>query len=87
MNIEIKRPEGYCFLNFDNGVYIINALHVLSKYRRHGIGTKLIKTAESIVPENSFVYLYVKNNTWQHKWYEKLGYKPSDVKHFIKMRK
>jgi ribosomal protein S18 acetylase RimI-like enzyme len=97
-NVEIKLKDQYyrgeCYINSDNGEYIINALKVKAMYKKMGIGTSLMKDAENFIKENlkgNIAILYVKDGTWQAEWYQRLGYQISSIQDggegYIRMEK
>ena len=85
--------NGVCYIDFNNGEYIVNALSVMTKYQNKGIGAFLIKSAEEFISnlKGSKAILYVEKDTWQAEWYKRLGYHESniqdDVDGFIRMEK
>ena len=73
--------NGVCYIDFNNGEYIVNALSVMSRYQNKGIGAFLIKSAEEFISnlKGSKAILYVEKDTWQAEWYKRLGYHISDI--------
>ena len=73
--------NGVCYIDFNNGEYIVNALSVMTKYQNKGIGTFLIKSAEEFISnlKGNKAILYVEKDTWQEEWYKRLGYHESNI--------
>lgn len=73
--------NGVCYIDFNNGEYIVNALSVMTKYQNKGIGAFLIKSAEEFISnlKGNKAILYVEKDTWQEEWYKRLGYHESNI--------
>lgn len=80
--IYYKKTLNSCYVDFTENEYIINALKVLDGFKKQGIGTYLIKSAEDIIKKlgGDCAYLFVLGkNEWVHNWYKRLGYTDTDV--------
>ena len=91
--IYYKKTLNSCYVDFTENEYIINALKVLDGFKKQGIGTYLIKSAEDIIKKlgGDCAYLFVLGkNEWVHNWYKRLGCTDTDVEcedGYLKMRK
>ncbi len=61
--------------------WILNDLYVMNKYRKKGIGEKLIKTAMGFAKENGALFIQLETSTDNYtaqKLYETIGFKESN---------
>ena len=66
--------------NDDNTTIYLESLSVLSKFRNQGIGAEMLSIAEIIgvklrATTVCLWVLWVREDTWVHDWYIRIGYK------------
>lgn len=54
----------------------IDEISVESKYRKQGLGNRMLKLLENELKNSGvcFVHLLVENDSWMHDWYKRYGY-------------
>ena len=84
-SILIMEKRGKAFMhvywyNDDNTTIYLESLSVLSKFRNQGIGAEMLSIAEIIgvklrATTVCLWVLWVREDTWVHDWYIRIGYK------------
>jgi ribosomal protein S18 acetylase RimI-like enzyme len=60
--------------------FCLQNLHVLPFYRNQGIGDELLEHCRKSGIKLGFnrMFLFVENDSWQHKWYQRKGFEYHD---------